>query len=136
MTHKFLTVAVAGALLLGACGSSSKSSAASAPVKLSGTVNNKGTKVVSGTSVSVALADFAFTPTYIEAKPGTKLTVQLKNTGTTTHTFTIASPATDKSLVPGSSGTVTVTVPQSGSLNFYCRFHRGIGMQGAIVAKG
>jgi len=31
--------------------------------------------------------------------------------------------------------TVKVNVPSSGSVNFYCRFHRGIGMQGAIVAS-
>src|SRR5262249_21949045 len=105
------------------------------PVKLAGTVNNKGTASAAGGSISVSLGDFFFQPTFIDATPGSTLTVSLKNAGQNTHTFTIDGAGVDKQLSPGQSAQVTVTVPKSGDLNFFCRFHRGSGMQGAIIAK-
>ena len=42
----------------------------------------------------------------------------------------------DQEIEPGKKAEVEVTVPSSGDLNFYCRFHRGQGMQGALIAKG
>src|SRR5690348_9075442 len=141
--RKGLVFAFAALLLLAACGSSSKNSSGSsgnnsssnAPVQLSGTVNNKGTTTASGGSISIQAGDFAFTPTYVKAPGGSTLKVSLKNTGQNEHTFTIDSLHVDKTLTPGASMTVSVKVPSSGSLNFYCRFHRGVGMQGAIVAS-
>jgi plastocyanin len=64
------------------------------------------------------------------------LQVAIENEGKNTHTFTIDSAKIDQQIEPGKKATVEVTVPQSGNLNFYCRFHRGSGMQGAIVATG
>jgi plastocyanin len=131
--RRFLVPGIAVALLLAACGSSGSSSGTP---KLSGAVTDKGTKTASGTSFKLEADDFYFKPTFIDAKPGTKLKVTIANEGKNTHTFTIDSANVDKQMSPGTSATVEVTVPSSGNLNFYCRFHRGTGMQGAIVAAG
>ncbi len=128
-------------LVLGACGSSSKGAkststttakTATAPVALTGTVTNKGTKDLAGaTTVSVEADDYYFQPTFVKATPGATLTVHLKNEGKAAHTFTIDGVA-DQMLNPDQQATVQVKVPTSGALNFYCRFHRAMGMQGAI----
>ncbi len=147
--RKVLTAAaliVAVALGLSACGSSSSRSsktapsttkaAAKAPVTLSGTVNNKGTKDVSSkgstASVDLDLYNFYFEPTFVKAAPGQKLTVELHNEGSVPHTFTVPSLNIDKEVQPDAKTAVTVTVPTSGTVPFSCRFHKDNGMQGAI----
>jgi plastocyanin len=103
------------------------------PVKLSGKVNIDGTKTATGGTVSIALTDFAFNPTFVKVPSGvTSVTVTLQNTGTHTHTFTVPSQNVDQQLNPGQSATVTVTVPKKGATTFYCRFHKQLGMQGSF----
>jgi plastocyanin len=132
-----------GLLVLGACGSSSSGAkstksnstakTAAAPVTLPGQLTNKGTKDLAGaTTVSIEADDNYFNPTFIKATPGQTITVQLKNEGKATHTFTIGGGVADQMLNPDQKATVQVKVPASGALNFYCRFHRSLGMQGAV----
>jgi plastocyanin len=133
--RKLLVLGVAASLLLAACGGDDSATSNQGAVKLPGTVNDKGTKTASGASFKMEADNFFFNPTFVDAKPGTKLTVTIANVGNVAHTFTIDSANVDKEIPPGKSASVDVMVPSSGSLNFYCRFHRGSGMQGAIVAK-
>jgi plastocyanin len=134
--RKLFVLAIAAALLLAACGGDDDSGSASkAPVQLSGKVNDKGTKTVSGSSIELEADDFYFSPTFIEAKPGAKVSLEIKNEGSATHNFSIDSANISKDITPDGKATVEVTVPASGSLNFYCKFHKASGMQGAIVAK-
>lgn len=140
-------VTLAAATGLAACSSSGSSSssaksttttkaAAKAPVTLTGTVNNKGVKDVStkGTTadVDMDLYNYYFEPTFVKVAPGQKLTVSLHNEGTVAHTFTVPSLNIDQELQPDAKMTVTVTVPASGTVPFYCRFHKDNGMQGAF----
>ena len=134
------------ALGLSTCGSSSSGSsgssksttttkaAAKAPVTLTGTVNNKGTKDVSTkgstADVDMDLYNFYFEPTFVKAAPGQKLTISLHNEGSVPHTFTVPMLNIDKELQPEQKMTVTVTVPMSGTVPFHCRFHQDNGMQG------
>jgi plastocyanin len=141
MRKRVITVLVLGIvalLVLAACGGDDDDSSSGSGNKpqLSGTVNDKGTKTVSGSQLELEADDFYFKPTFVDAKPGTKLTIEIENEGKNTHTFTIDSANVDQEIAPGKKGEVSVTVPASGNLNFYCRFHRGSGMQGAIVATG
>ncbi|HEY7136723.1 MAG TPA: cupredoxin domain-containing protein [Acidimicrobiia bacterium] len=131
---------IAGILVLGACGSSSSgskststtASGSSAPVQLTGKLTNKGVKDVTGTTtVSLEADDYYFEPTFVKATPGSSLTIQLKNEGKQVHTFTIDG-VVDQMVNPDQTKTIQVTVPQNGAFNFYCRFHRSRGMQGAI----
>ena len=106
------------------------------PVKLTGKVNVAGTGTATNGAVAIQATDFAFNPTFVKVPAGTtSVTVNLTNTGTHEHTFTMPSQNVDQVLNPGQSATVTVTVPKSGAVMFYCRFHRPLGMQGAFFTK-
>jgi plastocyanin len=106
------------------------------PVKISGKVNIDGTGTATGGTVSIALTDFAFNPTFVKVPSGvTSVTVTLQNTGTHPHTFTVPSQNVDQLLNPGQTATVTVTIPKKGATTFYCRFHRPLGMQGSFFSR-
>lgn len=120
---------------LGACSSDKSSSSSKPPVNLGGTVTDKGTKTVSGSSIEVEADDLYFKPTFIEAKPGATITLELKNEGKAAHTFTSDQLHVDQMLNPEQSASVKVTVPASGFVEFHCKFHGSLGMRGAIVAS-
>ena len=76
------------------------------------------------------------TAAFVDAEPGSTITVALENEGSATHTFTVDGTDVDQKLDPGDKATVTLTVPESGALTFFCKFHKASGMQGAILAGG
>jgi plastocyanin len=120
----------------GGSGGSESDRSAEPPIALKGEVTDKGTAdVTSGGEVDLEADDFYFDATFLEATPGDTLAVAITNDGDATHTFTIDSLQIDEEIQPGSSANVEVTVPDSSALNFYCRFHRGRGMQGAVFTK-
>jgi plastocyanin len=135
-------LAVVGIVMAG-CGSSDKKTSAGAgassgaaskaPVSLPGTTNDEGDRgdATSGT-LEVELEDFYFNPTFTKAKPGQKVKLSLKNTGTSPHTFTSTALGVDETLQPGASKDVEVTMPSSGATEYHCRFHQSSGMQGAF----
>jgi plastocyanin len=147
-----VTIGVTTALLaigLVACGSDSSSSksttttkaasgASTAAEKLSGKVNDKGTKSIVGKDeLELEADDFYFQPTYIKVTPGQKVKVEMENEGDATHTFTSSELGVDDQLSPGAKKTVTVTAPMTAGLaEFHCNFHSGMGMRGAFVVSG
>jgi plastocyanin len=117
-------------LVATACSGDNKSSTAAAG---GAKVNDHGTKsVTSGGSLTVEADDFYFNPTFIKGPAGAKVKLDLKNEGKATHTFTIDG-GVDQEVAAGGNAHIEVTLPASGSLTFYCRFHRSGGMQGALV---
>jgi plastocyanin len=130
----------AAVLLLGACGdddggsdSSSSDNASDVPVDLSGEVNDEGTEDATGSdSLELEADDFYFAPTFVQATPGSTLTFTVANAGDASHTFTVDDQDIDSEVAPGESADVQVTVPDDGTVNFYCRFHLSQGMQGAV----
>jgi plastocyanin len=42
---------------------------------------------------------------------------------------------TDQDVDAGEKAEVTVTIPQSGKLAFYCKYHKQLGMAGALGAS-
>ena len=128
----------ASALTLATVGVAPASAKTTKPVTLDGKVNNKGTKDISKkkfTSLEIEADDFYFSPTFIKAKPGSTVTVQLKSEGSNEHTFTIDGSTIDQDMKPGSSASVHVTIPANGALAFHCKFHGSAGMQGAFFTK-
>ena len=115
------------------------SAASKPPVKLGQKVTNKGTKDVSSKSsakLEVELDDKYFEPTFIKAKAGEKLTLELKNEGSLPHTFSSDTLSVDQQVDPGKSMTLSVTVPDSGVVfQFHCDFHQNAGMVGAVYTK-
>jgi plastocyanin len=116
---------------------SASAPAGEAPVSLPGTVNDHGSGDVgdSGT-LDLELDDEYFAPTFVNASAGATIEVTLENEGDQPHTFTIDGTDVDEQVAPGASATVEVTMPDSGSLRYYCRFHVASGMQGAFVVSG
>jgi plastocyanin len=91
-----------------------------------------------GSQVTVAIdsGDNYFSPTYVKVAPGAHVTFDITNTGTIAHTFTVDSANVDKAFGrKGDKATVTVVAPGAGqSLVFYCKYHRDVGMQGALYS--
>ena len=106
------------------------------PVKLSGTVNNKGTKTVKDGAVEVEADDYYFKSTFLKAPKGSTVAVTVKNESQTEHTFTADNGSFDEQLAPGATATVNVTIPANGKpLAFHCSFHGSTGMKGAFFSK-
>jgi plastocyanin len=115
------------------------SAASKAPVKLGQKVNFKGTKDVSSKSsakIDMELDDKYFDPTFIKAKAGEKITVELENDGNLPHTFTSDGLSVDQQVDPGKSAKLTFTVPSDGQVfQFHCTFHESAGMAGGVYTK-
>jgi plastocyanin len=129
----------ASALTLAMVGVAPASAKTTKPVTLDGKVNNKGTKDISkkkAATLEVEADDFYFEPTFVKVQPGEKVTIELKNEGSATHTFTSDALNIDQQLSSGKSKKFTVTVPSSGTaFQFHCDFHESMGMQGAFFTK-
>jgi plastocyanin len=119
-----------------ASGTASSAPGGSAAVSLPGTVNDHGAGTVqNGGDLELELDDFYFGPTFISGPAGAKVKLELANEGEKSHTFTIDSAKIDQQVDPGGKSTVEVTLPASGTLAFYCKFHVSGGMQGAFTVS-
>ena len=136
MRYAILAAAV---LLLAGCGGygGGKSKSGGGKTTIAGvSANDHGTKSVSGGSAEVELDDYYFQPTVLKGKPGSLVTLKLKNEGSVEHNFTIDSQGVDKDLEPGKSAEVSVTIPKSGAIAFYCKYPKSMGMAGALSGGG
>src|SRR5580765_8443923 len=122
--RQVVVAGVALTLLAAGCGKNNDT-VKSAPVALSGTVNNHGSKDLKIGALELEQDDFYFAPTFVKASPGTAIQVELKNEGTVPHNFSIDGMGIDQTVQPNGSITVSVTTPASGALAFYCKFHKG-----------
>jgi plastocyanin len=147
-----LIVAVLGLAivpLVAGCGSS-KSSSGSTSTESGSSGGGGGSKTIAGVRANdhgtetasssgkteVELDDFYFKPTVLQGKPGAQVRLELKNEGKVEHTFTIDSQGVDQDLQPGDEAEVTVTIPKSGAVSFYCKLHKSSGMAGALAVSG
>ena len=88
---------------------------------------------VSGmTTVGVAMKDDVFAPSVLRGTPGQAITIDLDNTGTQEHNFSLGDQDVDTDVEPGEKATVKVTFPQSGTLEFVCEYHESQGMTGSL----
>jgi plastocyanin len=134
------------AFAVGGCGSGSSSSSGTTTESSGGggggqttiagvKANDHGTKTVAK-ETDVELDDYYFEPTVIQGKAGQKVTLELENEGKVEHSFVIDAQNIDQTIQPGEDAKVTVTIPASGSISFYCKFHKSEGMAGALAVKG
>jgi plastocyanin len=151
MSHRVLgtlSLFFALALVAGACSSGGKSSSAKdktpetssaggGKVTLNGeTANNHGTKDVSGGgSQDVEVDSFYFNPTVFTGKAGDKLTLTLSNDSNTLHNFSLSDQKVDQDIPSKGKTTVSVTFPASGTLVFFCKYHRSSGMLGGLQVE-
>ncbi len=88
-----------------------------------------------GQTVMVQGSEFAYQPNVINAKPGEKINVQFKNTGTVEHTFVIKDLNFKIVAEPGQTVTKSFTAPSSaGSYEIHCDVagHTEAGMKGTL----
>ncbi len=110
-------------------------SAAGGTHGLTGLVNDHGTQSISGSPVNLQQGDFFFVPTFVDVQGGGTVTVTVTNSGQALHNFSITSLGIDQDVPPGTSITVSVQLPTSGTLSFFCKYHVGAGQQGAFVTR-
>jgi plastocyanin len=147
-------------LALAACGSSSSSSSSDTSSSSSGSSSSSksassgggygsgsssSTKTTAASSssssaregeIKVNMIDDAFQPKVITGKAGSTVKVELKNTGAREHNFKIDSQKqADADVEPGEDATVSVKIPSSGTVQFYCEYHKGLGMVGTLKAS-
>jgi uncharacterized cupredoxin-like copper-binding protein len=116
--------------------------AVSAPAKPPGPYVANGEADASSGKVAVQLLDtMKFQPnTFTGAKPGSTITVDMKNAGATIHSLVAPQMgvATKKDVPAGGSGSVTFAVPsQPGTYFFWCPEpgHAEAGMVGQVQVK-
>jgi plastocyanin len=137
---KTTALLAAAALGLAACGSSSSSSDTSSSASASGGGgygSNQSTNTTASSSGSssseVEMYDNYFKSKTITGKPGSAVKIELKNEGKNEHNFKIDSQKqADADVEPGKDATVSVKIPSSGSVQFYCEYHKGLGMVGTV----
>jgi plastocyanin len=140
-------LAAASLLFAGACSSSSSSTSPAAAGSASGTesgtitigsdqANDHGTEDATGKSSFEIEADndegFYFKPTILTGSASQSITLEIKNEGSVPHNFSIESLGVDVTVEPGSSQQVDVKFPATGTVEFFCSFHRSLGMVGEL----
>lgn len=116
-------------------GSSSSSSSTSTSSSSSETSSSSAADVADVTgkaTFEIEQDNFYFSPSTIDGSAGQKITFTVKNDGSAAHTFTIDSMNIDVTVQPGDETTVDVTFPSSGTVEFYCQFHKNMGMTGTL----
>jgi plastocyanin len=78
-----------------------------------------GTSPAAG-GATLAMKDFAFTPTTVNVHSGAT-TITITNNGSVQHSFTLNDGSVDQVVNPGQ--TVTVSVDLTADAAFHCRFH-------------
>lgn len=74
-----------------------------------------------------------FSPTVLTGKAGQRITVKLTNESSSVpHNFSVDGTNVNIDLDPGTTESVSVTFPTSGSLTFFCGYHRSSGMLGEL----
>lgn len=129
-------VVFALALGLSACSGDSSSSSAGeggGTISLDGkTANDHGTQAVSGDETDVEVDDFYFSPTVMTGTAGATVTLKLENESSTLHNFSLTDQNIDMDVPASGDITVSVTLPASGTAVFFCKYHQGSGMVGAL----
>jgi len=94
--------------------------------------NNHGSQDVAGESELDLELDFYFEPTVLTGSAGETLTLHLENEGDTEHNFSLTDQGIDQDVEAGEKAEVSVTLPDSGTLVFFCKYHQNMGMRGAL----
>jgi cytochrome c oxidase subunit 2 len=116
---------VTAALVVGACGGDDDDSGS----------NGGGSGGGEGQSIELTAANFSFDPATIEAEPGQEVTVTLVNDDDAEHSFTVTDLDVEVEAEGGESADVTFTAPDSGSVEFHCKYHAEQ-MRGEITVDG
>lgn len=99
----------AGLLVFSACGGGDE-----------GSENGGGS---GGSGVTITAENISYDTEVIEADPGEEVEVTLQNNDSTEHTISIEEQDVEIEAEGGESATGTITGPESGSVEFFCKYH-------------
>jgi plastocyanin len=85
--------------------------------------------------VKMEADDYYFGPTFLRGKPGQRVRLRIENESGTLHNITIAGQQVDREILPKKTIEVDVTIPESGTLVFSCKFHGPLGMNGQLATR-
>ena len=127
---KFAT-GVAAVLLLAGC------TQQAATTNTSSTSSTSSSSSTSTASASVVLSEYKFEPSTLTLKVGQAVQLQIKNTGTISHTYTVPELGINQVVAPGGSTSVNVTPDTAGTFEATCTMpgHAGLGMKGSVVVQ-
>lgn len=132
MAHALVIASMA--LVLGACGGTSKGGGGTpdlprgdrtpTPGELGGSGNNN--------VVMLTARDFSFAPLSFNAVEGQVVNISLSNTGNAVHNFSNADFKVDQDVPTGQTATVSFTPTRTGEFTFVCKYHTAQGMKGTF----
>ena len=81
--------------------------------------------------------DFYFKGTFIRGDRGQTLTLEIQNVAEQFHNFSLPAQGLDQNIPPRTVRVnVAVTFPQSGGVQFFCKYHTAQGMNGMLLVGG
>jgi plastocyanin len=129
-----LGAVIIASVLVTATACTSSSSTTTPPVPGSSTSAGSTTESSSGggtsadvsgkTTFDMTAQNFSFTPATLVGTAGQSLQIRVTNTGSVPHNFSITSQNLDILINPGQEQEFDVTFPSSGSVQFFCKFHK------------
>jgi plastocyanin len=97
--------------------------------------NLHGAVAESGSQLSLEASDFFFSPTCVTGLHSGTITLTVHNMGVVLHNVSIPQLHIDQDMSPGQTITVVVKMGST-PLVFFCKYHRGSGMLGALIPAG
>jgi plastocyanin len=86
-------------------------------------------------SQDLDVGDFYFKGTFLRGTSGQKLRLRIRNVAQVPHNVSLPSQQIDRDLPPARQRVeVDVTLPESGALRFFCKYHAPQGMNGQLLA--
>lgn len=83
----------------------------------------------------IRVDNYYFSPTIVKAAPGQQVVLGLHNESGTLHNFSLPEQKLNKDLEPGAESETLVTMPASGTLVFFCKYHaEKFSMRGVLEA--
>jgi YVTN family beta-propeller protein len=90
-----------------------------------------------GTAAEVTLRadDYYFAPTFLRGRPGQHVRLDAENLAGTLHNLSIPALGIDRDLPPLGHVALEVTVPATGPVAFFCKFHGPLGQNGQVLVS-
>jgi hypothetical protein len=97
--------------------------------------SDHGTVAAPDSQLAIEANDFFFSPTCVTGVSGGAISLTVHNVGQALHNISIPSLGIDMDLAPGQTIIVPVRT-RSAPLVFFCKYHKSVGMFGALLPSG
>lgn len=81
-------------------------------------------------------SNFSFAPNSLGGRPGEKVSLTLRNSSSTLHNFSSTAIGVDRDIPANGSLQIDFSVPFTGPITFFCKYHQGSGMTGQVQVTG